>query len=113
MTTTSVLDFRGVSREFKRGAPVLADVSFSLGREEVVALLGRNGSGKTTLIQIAMGMLFPQKGTVPSFRGATTAAARGRRIRFATSRRISASVLGFTRRISRASSGISGSQMAK
>jgi ABC-2 type transport system ATP-binding protein len=67
MTTTPVLDFRGVSREFKRGAPVLADVSFSLGREEVVALLGRNGSGKTTLIQIAMGMLFPQKGTVRVF----------------------------------------------
>src|SRR5664279_4575754 len=36
------------------------------------------------------------------------AAARGRRIRFATSRRRSRSVRGSTRRISRASSGISG-----
>jgi ABC-2 type transport system ATP-binding protein len=67
MSSTPVLEFRGVARSFKRGAPVLSDVSFSLGSEEVVALLGRNGSGKTTLIQIAMGMLFPHAGTVRVF----------------------------------------------
>jgi ABC-2 type transport system ATP-binding protein len=67
MPTPPVLEFRDIARSFRRGEPVLSDVSFSLGREEVVALLGRNGSGKTTLIQIAMGMLFPQVGTVRVF----------------------------------------------
>lgn len=67
MPTTPVLEFRDIARSFRRGEPVLSDVSFSLAREEVVALLGRNGSGKTTLIQIAMGMLFPHAGTVRVF----------------------------------------------
>jgi ABC-2 type transport system ATP-binding protein len=67
MATTPVLEFRDIARSFVRGVPVLSDVSFSLGKEEVVALLGRNGSGKTTLIQIAMGMLFPHAGTVRVF----------------------------------------------
>jgi len=67
MPTTPVLEFRDIARSYKRGVPVLSDVSFSLGREEVVALLGRNGAGKTTLIQIAMGMLFPHAGIVRAF----------------------------------------------
>jgi ABC-2 type transport system ATP-binding protein len=67
MPSTPVLEFRDIARSFTRGKPVLSDVSFSLGHEEVVALLGRNGSGKTTLIQIAMGMLFPHAGTVRVF----------------------------------------------
>src|SRR5665213_4275879 len=67
MPTTPVLEFRDIARSFRRGEPVLSNVSFSLAREEVVALLGRNGSGKTTLIQIAMGMLFPHAGTVRVF----------------------------------------------
>ena len=67
MSTAPVLEFRDVSRSFVRGTPVLTDVSFSVEREQVVALLGRNGSGKTTLVQIAMGMLFPQAGSVRVF----------------------------------------------
>src|ERR1035438_6053740 len=34
---------------------------------EVVGLLGRNGAGKTTLLRIAMGMLFPHRGSVMAF----------------------------------------------
>jgi len=34
---------------------------------EVVGLLGRNGAGKTTLIRIAMGMLYPDRGSVRVF----------------------------------------------
>lgn len=67
MTATPVLEFRNIARSFVRDTPVLSDVSFSLDREEVVALLGRNGSGKTTLIQIAMGMIFPHEGSVRVF----------------------------------------------
>src|ERR1044072_3964935 len=42
-------------------AQVLFDVTFSLGRGEVVALLGRNGMGKTTTIKTLMGLL-PARG---------------------------------------------------
>ena len=64
---TPILEFRNISRSFKKGVPVLNGVTFSLNEGEVVGLLGRNGAGKTTLIRIAMGMLFPHAGTVRVF----------------------------------------------
>jgi branched-chain amino acid transport system ATP-binding protein len=45
-------------------AQVLFDVSFSVRRGEVVALLGRNGMGKTTTIRALMGLLAPKGGRV-------------------------------------------------
>lgn len=64
---TSILEFADILRSYKRGAPVLDGVSFSVAPGEVVGLLGRNGAGKTTLIRIAMGMLFPHRGSVRVF----------------------------------------------
>ncbi len=64
---TPVLEFLNVCRSFKKGAPVLDGVSFSVAEAEVVGLLGRNGAGKTTLIHIAMGLLSPQGGAVRVF----------------------------------------------
>ncbi len=43
---------------------VLHDVSFSLGKNECVAIVGRSGSGKTTLIQHFTGLLKPTSGRV-------------------------------------------------
>jgi len=44
--------------------PVLNDISLSLGRGEVVSLLGPNGSGKTTLLKVLLGLCRPQNGEV-------------------------------------------------
>ncbi|MDP5218415.1 LPS export ABC transporter ATP-binding protein [Ruegeria sp. 2205SS24-7] len=43
---------------------VIRDVSMSLDRSEVVALLGPNGSGKTTTFYAIAGLVFPEAGTV-------------------------------------------------
>ncbi|MBY0581480.1 MAG: LPS export ABC transporter ATP-binding protein [Sphingomonas sp.] len=44
--------------------PVLADVSVSVGRGEVVGLLGPNGAGKTTCFYSVMGLVKPDSGRI-------------------------------------------------
>lgn len=44
--------------------PVLNDINLSLGKGEVVSLLGPNGSGKTTLLKVLLGLCRPQNGEV-------------------------------------------------
>ncbi len=51
-------------RKSYRKRPVIRDVSLSLKRGEVVALLGPNGSGKTTSFYCIAGLITPDGGTV-------------------------------------------------
>lgn len=54
---------RGVVMDFA-GLRALDEVSLSLGRDEIVGLIGPNGSGKTTLVNVLSGALKPTAGTV-------------------------------------------------
>jgi branched-chain amino acid transport system ATP-binding protein len=45
-------------------AHILFDMSFTVGRGEVVALMGRNGAGKSTTMKAVMGLLPRRSGTV-------------------------------------------------
>ena len=49
-------------------AKILYDISFEVGRGEVVALMGRNGAGKTTTMKAIMGLMAQRSGKV-SFNG--------------------------------------------
>jgi branched-chain amino acid transport system ATP-binding protein len=50
-------------------ARILYDLSFEVGRGEVVALMGRNGAGKSTTIKAVMGLVAQRQGKV-RFNGA-------------------------------------------
>lgn len=52
-----------LTRQFGRTTAV-ANVSFSIGRNEVVGLLGPNGAGKTTIMRMLSGYLEPTTGVV-------------------------------------------------
>jgi cobalt transport protein ATP-binding subunit len=59
-----VLRVEGLGHRFADGREALADVSFAIGKGELVALIGRNGSGKTTLARHLNGLLRPTAGRV-------------------------------------------------
>ncbi len=58
-----VLDIAGVSKRFGDNL-ANDDISLTLARGEIVALLGENGAGKTTLMNVLFGHYVPDEGTV-------------------------------------------------
>ena len=60
---TRGLQVRNLRKSYKKRL-VIRDVSISLGRGEVVALLGPNGSGKTTTFYAIAGLITPEAGQV-------------------------------------------------
>ncbi|MGV8972397.1 MAG: sugar ABC transporter ATP-binding protein [Rhodoglobus sp.] len=58
-----VLEARGVGKVFP-GVRALDDVSLSLRRGEVHALVGENGAGKSTLIKVLTGIYQPDNGEI-------------------------------------------------
>ena len=59
----SLLEMRGISKSFN-GVQVLKDVSLTVEKGEVHALLGENGAGKSTLMNILTGIYTRDSGTV-------------------------------------------------
>jgi cobalt/nickel transport system ATP-binding protein len=68
----ALLAVEGVSYRYLGRFPALDDVSFSVARQEKVALLGANGCGKSTLLKVLDGLVFPDAGTYRAFGAAVT-----------------------------------------
>ena len=66
-----------LSYAYRRGRPVLRDVSFEARAGEVLSVLGTSGSGKTTLLKLCRGLLATRGGTVRVL-GEAVRADRGR-----------------------------------
>jgi amino acid/amide ABC transporter ATP-binding protein 1, HAAT family (TC 3.A.1.4.-) len=58
-----VMEVRAVSKNFG-GLPALKNVSFDVGRGEILAIIGPNGAGKTTLFNVISGVLQPSTGKI-------------------------------------------------
>lgn len=59
-----IVDGVGKTYPTAGSVPVFSDLSFTLGRQGRLAILGRNGQGKSTLIKILGGMLPPSQGSI-------------------------------------------------
>ncbi len=67
---TPVLEMQGISKSFP-GVTALDDVSLTVYRGEIHALMGENGAGKSTLMKILAGIYQKEKGRI-AFRGRQT-----------------------------------------
>ncbi|MBQ7223858.1 MAG: ABC transporter ATP-binding protein [Erysipelotrichaceae bacterium] len=59
-----VLRLQGITKIYPNGFMANKDISFSVGKNEIHALVGENGAGKTTLMKILFGMEDCQQGSV-------------------------------------------------
>jgi cell division transport system ATP-binding protein len=60
----SVVEFKGVSKKYSSSDVGLDDVSFAVGREDFVFLVGSTGSGKSTVMRLLIKEIEPTKGTI-------------------------------------------------
>jgi ABC-2 type transport system ATP-binding protein len=58
-----MIEVNNLTRRYGKNTAV-ANVSFTIGHNEVVGLLGHNGAGKTTIMKMLSGYLEPTAGTI-------------------------------------------------
>jgi ABC-type glutathione transport system ATPase component len=59
-----IVELRGVSYRYARGAAAVSDVSLAVAAGASVGLVGESGSGKTTLLRMMLGLQPPSAGQV-------------------------------------------------
>ena len=59
-----LLEVKGLSFGYNKGQRTLTNVSFTIGRGEMVSIVGRNGAGKSTLSKLICGFETPDSGEI-------------------------------------------------
>ena len=63
-TLTSSIEFNHVFFEYKKGNPVLKDISFKINKGETIALIGNSGGGKSTIVNLIPRFYDIKKGNI-------------------------------------------------
>ena len=58
------LDIKNLMAEYNKGQKVLNDITLSVGKGEIVSLIGPSGSGKSTILRVLVGLLRPLSGQI-------------------------------------------------
>jgi ATP-binding cassette, subfamily B, bacterial MsbA len=61
---TNSIEFRNVTFSYNKGIPVLSDISFTIARGEIVALVGPSGGGKSTIADMIPRFYDPDSGSI-------------------------------------------------
>lgn len=59
-----LLEVKNIEKSFEKGNPVVNDISFTVGENEIFALLGPSGCGKTTTLRMISGFERLDKGSI-------------------------------------------------
>ena len=59
-----LLEVKGLCFGYQKGQQTLRDISFSIGKGEMVSIVGRNGAGKSTLSKLICGFETPDAGEI-------------------------------------------------
>jgi ABC-2 type transport system ATP-binding protein len=83
----AVLELDSVSKSYRthlslRKYWILRDLSLSVREGEIFGFIGTNGAGKTTTIKLALGLLFPDAGSIRLFGADAARPASRRRVGF-------------------------------
>jgi len=62
-TGSAAIEFQDVNLAYS-GKPILADLSLTVGKGEIVCIIGPSGCGKTTALRVAGGLVKADSGTV-------------------------------------------------
>ena len=60
----TLVELRGVSKQFEAGPPAVADITTSIVGGGITGLAGPDGAGKTTLLRLILGLLKPDAGSL-------------------------------------------------
>jgi len=84
-TGAPALVIRGLTKEYRRGTPVLRDINLTIAARGIAAVIGPSGTGKSTLIRCINRLVEPTRGEI-LFHGLDLVRLRGRRLREARRR---------------------------
>ena len=62
--TKTIVEFKGINFSYGPKARILTDVSFTLGLNETLVILGGSGSGKSTILRLLLGLIDADSGSI-------------------------------------------------
>mgnify|MGYP003682317715 CR=1 FL=1 len=63
-TKSTSITVKNLSYSYHKNQTILENISFSIEKKELVAVVGHNGSGKSTLIKLLLGLLKTKEGKI-------------------------------------------------